>query len=48
MYWEDNGDVASVDAEFDTATVAKKIGRGFVTTTNGDFNNDYNNDFLTT
>lgn len=45
--WEDNGDVASVDAEFDTATVAKKIGRGFVTTTNGDFNNDYNNDFLT-
>ena len=46
--WEDNGDVASVDAEFDTATVAKKIGRGFVMTTNGDFNNDYNNDFLTT
>ena len=46
--WEDNGDVASVDAEFDTATVAKKIGSGFVTTTNGDFNNDYNNDFLTT
>ena len=46
--WEDNGDVASVDAEFDTATVAKKIGRGFATTTNGDFNNDYNNDFLTT
>lgn len=46
--WEDNGDVASVDAEFDTATVAKKIGRGFATTTKGDFNNDYNNDFLTT
>lgn len=46
--WEDNGDVASVDAEFDTATVAKKIGRGFATTTNGDFNNDYNDDFLTT
>lgn len=45
--WEDNGDVASVDAEFDTATIAKKIGRGFATTTNGDFNNDYNNDFLT-
>ena len=45
--WEDNGDVASVDAEFDTATIAKKIGSGFVTTTKGDFNNDYNNDFLT-
>ena len=44
--WEDNGDVASVNAEFDTATVAKKIGRGFATTTNGDFNNDYNNDFF--
>lgn len=43
--WEDNGDVASVDAEFDTATVAKKIGRGFTTATKGDFNNDYNDDF---
>ena len=36
---------ASVDAEFDTATVAKKIGRGFTTATKGDFNNDYNDDF---
>lgn len=27
--WEDNGDVASVEAEFDTDTVAKKIGRGY-------------------
>lgn len=43
--WEDNGDVASVDAEFDTATVAKKIGRGYIQTTGGDFNNDYNDDF---
>lgn len=43
--WEDNGDVASADAEFDTATVAKKIGRGFTTATKGDFNNDYNDDF---
>lgn len=43
--WEDNGDVASVDAEFDTATIAKKIGRGFTTATKGDFNNDYNDDF---
>jgi hypothetical protein len=28
--WEDNGDVAAVKAVFDTATVAKKIGRGYI------------------
>lgn len=28
--WESNGDVASVDAQFDTATVAKKIGVGYI------------------
>lgn len=44
--WEDEGDVAVVQAEFDTQTVAKKIGRAYVTTS-GDFNNDYNNDYLT-
>ena len=43
--WEDNGDVASVEAEFDTATVAKKIGRGSWIGSGGDFNNDFNNDF---
>ena len=43
--WEDNGDIASVEAEFDTATVAKKIGRGYVVPTGGDFNDDFNNDF---
>ena len=43
--WEDNGDVAAVDAEFDTATVAKKIGRGYIQPGRGDFNNDYNNDY---
>lgn len=43
--WEDNGDVAAVEAEFDTATVAKKIGRGYVQPTGGDFNNDFNNDY---
>ena len=42
--WEDNGDVAAVEAEFDTATVAKKIGRGYIQPTGGDFNNDFNND----
>lgn len=44
--WEDNGDVAAVEAEFDTATVAKKIGRGYVMPSgDGDFNNDFNDDF---
>lgn len=28
--WEDNGDVAAVTAEFDTDTVAKKIGLGYI------------------
>ena len=43
--WEDNGDVAAVEAEFDTATVAKKIGRGYIQPTGGDFNDDFNNDY---
>lgn len=44
--WEDNGDIAVVDAEFTTATVAKKIGRGYVRPTGaGDFNDDFNDDF---
>lgn len=43
--WEDNGDVAAVDAEFTTATVAKKIGVGYIKAQRGDFNDDFNNDF---
>ena len=43
--WEDNGDVASVEAVFDTATVAKKIGLGYIKAQRGDFNFDYNNDY---
>lgn len=43
--WEDNGDVASVDAEFTTATVAKKIGVGYIKAQRGDYNDDFNNDF---
>lgn len=43
--WEDNGDVATVEAEFDTATVAKKIGLGYIKSQRGDYNDDYNNDF---
>ena len=43
--WESNGDVAAVEAVFDTATVAKKIGLGYVKAQRGDFNDDFNNDF---
>lgn len=43
--WEDNGDIASVEAEFGTATVAKKIGVGYIRTQRGDFDDDFNIDF---
>lgn len=43
--WESNGDVAAVQAEFDTATVAKKIGLGYIKAQRGDFNDDFNNDY---
>lgn len=43
--WEDNGDVAAVEAEFTTATVAKKIGVGYIKAQRGDFNDDFNNDY---
>lgn len=43
--WEAEGDVASVTAEFDTATVAKKLDVGYIRGLRGDFNDDYNDDF---
>ena len=43
--WQVQGDLASVECEFQTNTVAKKIGRGLIESSNGDFNNDFNNDF---
>lgn len=43
--WDANGDIATVDAEFDTATVAKKIGVGYIKAQRGDFNADFNDDF---
>lgn len=43
--WETQGDIASVEIEFQTDTVVKKIGRGIYPTSKGDFNNDYNNDY---
>ena len=43
--WETQGNLASVEIEFQTDTVAKKIGRA-VTMSGADYNNDYNNDYL--
>ena len=44
--WESNGDVAKVSAEFDTATVVKKLGVGYIkSASRGDFNDDFNDDF---
>ena len=43
--WVGDGDVASVEVQFDTATVAKKIGKGYIRARRGDFNDDFNNDF---
>lgn len=43
--WEEEGDVASVEVEFDTATVAKKVGNGYLRAQRGDFNDDFNSDF---
>ena len=43
--WQTQGDLASVEIEFKTDTVVKKIGRGFLSSGSGDFNDDYNNDF---
>ncbi len=43
--WEDNGDIAAVSVEFETATVAKKVGVGYIREWKGDYNDDYNDDF---
>lgn len=43
--WQNEGDVATVEAEFRCATVAKKIGVGYIKALRGDYNDDFNNDF---
>ena len=45
--WETQGDLASVEIEFKTNTVVKKIGRGYILGNKGDFNEDFNTDFNT-
>lgn len=44
--WQTQGDLASVEAEFDTATVVKKTGLGYIQrAAEGDYNEDYNEDY---
>jgi len=42
--WQTQGDIASVETEFECGTVIKKIGKGVSLATNN-FNNDFNGDF---
>ncbi len=43
--WQTQGDLASVEIEFETDTVVKKIGRGYYLEDKGDFNDDYSADY---
>ena len=45
--WEDQGDLASVECEFETDTVIANIGGYTPEIVGGDFNSDFNNDFKT-
>lgn len=43
--WQTQGDIASVETEFECGTVIKKIGRGIIKHDNGDYNIDFNLDY---
>ena len=43
--WQDQGDLAAVECEFETDTVIANIGGYEPELLGGDFNNDYNNDY---
>lgn len=43
--WQTQGDLASVEIEFQTDTIVKKIGRTYAYQEPRDFNEDFNNDF---
>ena len=45
--WEDQGDLAAVECEFETDTVIANIGGYTPVLSGGDFNRDFNNDFKT-
>lgn len=43
--WKGTGALASVEAEMQTDTVVKKIGKAYIKAVHGDYNDDYNNDY---
>lgn len=43
--WQEQGDLAAVEVEFESYTIVKKIGKYSIERYGGDFNNDYMNDF---
>ena len=43
--WEDQGDLAAVECEFETDTVIANIGGYVPSLSGGDFNDDFNNDY---
>lgn len=43
--WQTQGNLASVRVEFETDTVVKKLGRGYLASDIGDFNRDFMNDY---
>lgn len=45
--WEDQGDLAAVECEFETDTVIANIGGYTPSLSGGDFNGDFNDDFKT-
>lgn len=45
--WEDQGDLAAVECEFETDTVVANLGGYHKIPIGGDYNNDYNDDFNT-
>lgn len=45
--WEEQGNLASVEVEFHTDTVVKKVGHGYLAATTADFNVDFNDDYNT-
>lgn len=45
--WEDQGDLAAVECEFETDTVIANIGGYVPSLSGGDFNGDFNDDFKT-
>lgn len=44
--WQTQGNLASVEMEFETNTIIKKIGNRTIAQRDADFNNDFNEDYL--